>query len=201
MIDETTKLAPEIPEGSQSTDEVMLDETTKNKPNIDEQTDDKPTELTIESYEGVKFADGVEFDENFFSKTKEMFKENGITPKTAQKLIDFNSQLQQKMQQEAFEKEKQALEVQSQKWKEEALSDPEYGGSHYDANQSFIAKGRDKFATKEFVQTLNEKGLTNHPEVLRMFYRLGKSVSEDNDITSNGTVSTKERSMAENFYK
>lgn len=66
-----------------------------------------------------------------------------------------------------------------QKWLESSSRDKEFGGDKWETAQVAIARGRNHLATAEAVDILNESGLCNHPEILRMFYRGGMMLSED----------------------
>lgn len=43
----------------------------------------------------------------------------------------------------------------------------------------------DKFGSPELKQYLNETGLGNHPELVRIFANIGKAMSEDGLVTGN----------------
>jgi hypothetical protein len=77
------------------------------------------------------------------------------------------------------EKQQSIVAEARETWANEAKADKELGGEKFDENLA-VAKGALKaFGTPELTQLLNESGLGNHPEVLRMFYRAGKAISED----------------------
>jgi hypothetical protein len=88
-------------------------------------------------------------------------------------------------------------------WKAKALADKEYGGEAFESNIRHINAGRDKLATPEAVEILKAYGLDSHPDIVRMFYRAGKLVSEDGGSTANeaGKTAPKEDSLVEMYRK
>mgnify|MGYP000700477353 CR=1 FL=1 len=50
---------------------------------------------------------------------------------------------------------------------------------HYLLPAAVAKKALDTFGTPEFRTLLNESGLGNHPEMIRMMFRAGKAISED----------------------
>jgi len=73
-------------------------------------------------------------------------------------------------------------------WAESSKSDKEFGGEKLDENLSIAKKALDSFGTPELTALLNESGLGNHPEVIRVFYRAGKAISEDGFVRGQGGV-------------
>lgn len=63
-------------------------------------------------------------------------------------------------------------------WAAQLKTDKEFGGKDYDKNLTIIAAGRDAFATPELRAVLETSRLGNHPEVVRLFYKLGLAKQE-----------------------
>lgn len=76
----------------------------------------------------------------------------------------------------------------NQEWVEASQNDKEYGGSHFDANLAIAKRGMEQFASPELKEMLNDS-FGNHPEVIRLFYRIGKAIAEDNVITGRASAS------------
>ena len=64
-----------------------------------------------------------------------------------------------------------------------AGQDKEFGGPALAENLSVAKKALDAFGTAELRTLLNESGLGNHPEIVRLFFRAGKAISEDRVVT------------------
>jgi hypothetical protein len=52
-------------------------------------------------------------------------------------------------------------------------------GANYKQELSFAAKARDRFASPELIEKLNESGLANDKDMIKLFITIGKAVSED----------------------
>ena len=64
-------------------------------------------------------------------------------------------------------------------WAEASRTDPEFGGAQFDANLAVAKKSYDMFASDELKGILEQTGYGNHPEVLRLFHKIGKMMGED----------------------
>jgi hypothetical protein len=56
------------------------------------------------------------------------------------------------------------------------------------------------FGTPELRTLLNESGLGNHPEVIRMMYRAGKAISEDRFVAPSAGGPTGSKDFAKSLY-
>jgi len=73
-------------------------------------------------------------------------------------------------------------------WQAKAAADTEYGGEKFAENRAIAAKGLDMFGTPALREILKESGLENHPEFFRVFFRVGKAVSEDKFVRGGTTA-------------
>lgn len=129
----------------------------------------------------LKLPEGVLADAGAQAEFKSLAKELGLKSDGAQKLVEFSVK-QQKAAEEAAEKAaKEAYAKTKGEWKHAAEVDKEYGGQEFKANLAIANKAFEKFRAKDsgFLKLLDERGLTNHPEAVRFFYRRGKEMSED----------------------
>lgn len=83
-------------------------------------------------------------------------------------------------------------------WGAAAAQDEEYGGANFKQNLKAVNKAYNQTTTPEFRELMKATGLSNHPEVIRHFYRLSKTMSDGSFITS-GTRDADER--GQQFYK
>lgn len=132
-----------------------------------------------EKYE-FKAPENVSLDEGLLGKYSEVAKELNLSQEAAQKLID--AVAPQMMQRQA-----EVLKAARAEWKEASQADAEFGGANFAANLSTARKALDTFGTPKLVDLLNKSGLGEHPEVIRFFYKAGKSISEDR-IQTGGTA-------------
>ena len=142
----------------------------------------KPEEKPAEAPEGAPEAyeftppEGHVLDDGVIGKFSEVAKELNLPQDKAQKVLDV-------MAPAIAERQAAALQSMTQEWAESARADKEFGGEKLDENLAIAKTALEKFATPEFRTLLNDTGLGNHPEVLRVFVRAGKAISPDTVVT------------------
>ncbi len=137
-----------------------------------------------EKYE-FKAPDGRNFDNEVMHAYSEVARELNLSQESAQKMLD---RIGPKMA------EQQIKDIQSVKtgWLDSSRVDKEFGGDNINTNMSTAKRALDTFGTPELKNLLNETGLGNHPEVIRFFFRAGKSISEDTFVgATSGSVPNK----------
>lgn len=143
---------------------------------------EKKPEGAPDSYE-FKAPEGVTFDESVIGAFSEVAKELKLPQDQAQKVLD-------KMGPVLASRQSEQLATIRNDWAAAAKSDKEFGGEHLTENLGTAKKALDAFATPELRTLLEESGLGNHPEVIRMFYRTGKAISEDRFVSGQGGKSS-----------
>ncbi|MBP6203347.1 MAG: hypothetical protein KA435_09860 [Azonexus sp.] len=126
-----------------------------------------------------KTPDGVEISAATMDAFTGVAKELNLPADSAQKIIDAVAPAMAARQTEM-------LRETATEWANSAKGDKEYGGDAFDANLSTAKKALDTFATKELKEMLESSGLGSHPEVIRMFYRVGMAISEDRFVSGQG---------------
>lgn len=144
-----------------------------------------------EKYE-FKPTEGIKFDDKVIGKYSEIAKELNLTQDGAQKMLAEVAPLIAQQQADAFKATREG-------WAEAAKADKEIGGDKFTANLALAAKARDAYFTPEFVKLLNSTGLGDHPEMIRGFAKIGKSVSQDGFV-SGGSGATPLATAAERLY-
>lgn len=129
-----------------------------------------------ESYE-FQAPEGVQFDDAVIGAFAEVAKELDLPQDRAQIVLDRMAPLLQSRQVER-------IEAARAEWKASSEADKEFGGEQLAENLGTAKKALDAFATPELRGLLNESGLGNHPEVIRLFYRVGKATSEDSKVVT-----------------
>lgn len=127
-----------------------------------------------ENYE-FNVPEGYDANGELFGKFKETAKELNLTQEQAQKLIDLDLQ--------RFSGQSELLERTRNEWAEQSKNDKEFGGDKLAENLALSKKALDTFGTPELKTLLNESGLGNHPELIRLMVRAGKAISEDRFVT------------------
>jgi hypothetical protein len=124
-----------------------------------------------EKYE-FRAPEGLQLDDAVIGAFSEVAKELDLPQEAAQKVID-------KMAPVFAARQAEQLKAVSAEWTRASMADKEFGGEKIAENLAMAKKALDDFATPELRKLLDETGLGNHPEVIRVFYRAGKRLSED----------------------
>lgn len=131
-----------------------------------------------EKYE-FKTAEGQELDAEAVKAFEPIAKELNLSNEQAQKLVDvYGSKIMPKV----VEQQAAQWQQQIEQWAEQVKADKDLGT---DASIGAAQKAMDKFGSPELKQYLNETGLGNHPELVRIFANIGKAMSEDGLVTGN----------------
>lgn len=149
--------------------------------------DQGETPTTLGAPESYEFTppEGTNLDPGVIDAFSEIAKELDLSQAAAEKVLN-------KMAPVLAERSVAQIQAAQQQWIEASTKDKEFGGDKLQENLSVAKKAMDAFATPELRQLLNESGLGNHPEVIRMMYRAGKAISEDGYVgPSQGAGSVK----------
>lgn len=150
-----------------------------------------------EQYEEFTPPEGQQFDPEVMKGFKEIAKELNLSQDAAQKMLD-------KMAPAVAERQSQRLEEIRGQWANESTADKEFGGEKLNENLGVARKALDTFGSPELKSLLNESGLGNHPEVIRLLYRAGKAIGEDSFVGGNkstgGSKPTSQADYANSLY-
>lgn len=134
---------------------------------------DKPAQPdgAPEKYE-FKPVDGRQLDSEIVDTFSEVAKELNLTQEAAQKMLD---RMAPKMEQ------RQQAQIESIRagWREETRNNKEYGGDKLPESLTVAKKALDQFGSPSLRALLNESGLGDHPDVVGLFYKIGRAISED----------------------
>lgn len=212
MSEETTLVADTTNTGDEtkvSTEETMYDATKvadtgtkveeKKEDAVDSEVKSEAKAEAGEKTEAkeleLKAPEGSEISAEALEKIKSYAKEHNLTQEAAQKLVDLESEAVSAHAEELQEKFKKI----SEDWKAQAAQDKEYGGDNFAKNVELAHRAVERFSTPEFKQALNDSGFGNHPELLRIFVRIGHAMSEGNLVTSSSGGKV-QKSAEEIFY-
>lgn len=133
------------------------------------QTEEAPVEYNLTAPEGVTLREG------YVDSLTEFAKANNLSPEAVQELINQEAEAAQKAE-EAFQ---QRVEQEQKEWVETVKADDEIGGEHFDQSKQLARKVIGRFGSELLVQELNDTGLGNHPELVRLLVRIGRSMADD----------------------
>lgn len=149
--------------------------------NEDGATDGEPAEAVIPDEYDIKTIDGYEINKEMMDELTPLFKELKISAVGAQKLADYHMQIMQKQSAAASEMRKQMIG----QWSESIKKDPQFGGAMFNENMALARRGlkavmpADANSAKELTMLLNDSGMGNHPEIIKVFAKVGKMIKED----------------------
>lgn len=153
--------------------------------------DEESKNKVPEEYADFKMPEGMEVAKDLLELAIPLFKESKLTQEQAQKFIDLNAQMVQKRT--------EAWSNIVADWGEQTKSDKEYGGEKFDESKAIVKKSIDAFSTPALKEALNQYGLGNHPEMFRLFYKIGKAISEDKVVLPGATPASAENQI-KNMY-
>lgn len=197
QVDAQDDATPETPAGEVNASETGADAATETTTDADAtkgddtdkgedaekkaEKDDKGGEVP-EAYEFTA-PEGVEIDQGLMDRFTPFAKEQNWTQEQAAQVFDFYAKEALPLIQTA---QAEAWASQTAQWVEDAKSDKEIGGDKFEENMGVAKAALDRFATPEFVEFLNSTGMGNHPEMIRAFHKIGKSISDDAFHTAGG---------------
>lgn len=152
--------------------------------------------IVPEKYD-LKLPDGTQLDASAVEKVAQIAKEQKLSNAQAQALLNAKSDA---IAEFTTKQQEQVKHKSTNDWVNEMKSDPELGGDGFDKNVEMAKRVVQKFGTESFKKTLNESGLGNHPELVRVFSRIGKLMSEDQLVLPGAQVGGNKLSMEEIFY-
>lgn len=205
MTDKATVLTDDNTEvKTEGSTEVKAEEA-KTEGNVEVKAEEAKTETKQELPEkyDLKLPEGSMFSADEILAIEGEARELGLNQEKAQKLLESRNEDRAKYR----EGQQQVLADTVKAWADALPSDPEIAGkdgTEYAANVARAKQALNKFGSPKLKEELNKTGLGNHPELVRLFVRVGKAMKEDNFHTGNttGTVQSgdPEKARAGRFY-
>jgi hypothetical protein len=197
----TTLATATTEEGTQTqTAETQATQSTETTKPGETTTETKPAAeaakpLVPEKYEFTA-PEGTEFDPTVIEAYSAAAKVAGLSQEAAQKLIETMTPALAARQTEQYK-------AVQEEWRTTSSTDNEFGGDKLKENLGVAKKALDQFdplptgTTTTPLRTLLEStGLGNHPEVLRVLYRVGKAISEDKFVAGRQAATAEEDPVA-----
>lgn len=180
-------------EPTAETDKPEGDKPEGDKPDGQKKQEEQKPEGAPEKYE-FKAGEGVELDQEALKDFEPLARELNLNNEQAQKLVDMYGTkllpMVQKQQAEAWQK-------QTEGWAEAVKADKEIGGANLTSSISTAQRALETFGTPVLKEYLNTTGLGNHPELIKVFVKVGKAMSEDGMVTGKESG---QRTAAEVLY-
>lgn len=194
-VEPTAPANPTAPEGGEGNPTDPAQEPTAQATDATEPTADMPSLLgeadqndgdqgaaqaAPEAYEPFD-VEGQQFTEAQLEGFAATAKELGLSQENAQKMLAA-------MVPTARQYLVDDLKAKSHEWASLSEKDPEIGGANFKANVGVANQALKQFATPEFTALLRGSGLGAHPEVVRVFYRIGKAMQQDHGVTGSASA-------------
>lgn len=162
------------------------------QPTGDAKTGDKPGEAKAdgakaegdaltgapEKYEDFKLPEGVKIDPEMMQEFTALAKDLKLNQADAQRATDLGAKLAVKIANKSTE----IFQAAKASWIEASNADKEFGGDAIKENLAVAKKALDVFGTPQLREMLDQSGLEAHPEMIRLFWKMGKRISEDNKL-------------------
>lgn len=200
---DATKQAPDAPAEDGKTD-APPDDATKADTDKADDADKAKAEGAPEKYE-LKAPEGFpQLDAVLVDKFEPLARELNLSNEQANKLVDtMLPQVVARMNEQARDGWVNTIES----WQQQVVADKEIGGEQLQSNLQHARRALDKFATPELRSLIEHPGtdpkgmgLGNHPEVMRLFVRLGKAMADDSFVSGNGNPANAPKDAAEILY-
>ncbi|AGA72646.1 MULTISPECIES: hypothetical protein [Pseudomonas] len=147
-----------------------------------------------DAYTFKDLPEGYAMSDQQLAEVSPLFKELGLTQEQADKLVAFDAKRTLAAEQAGLE-QRQGLVT---GWEKSLREDAAFGGANFDANVGVAQKALAQFGTPELSTMLKESGLGSHPEVVRLFHRIGQQLAEGQLHSGSGNNTRK--SNEEVFY-
>lgn len=152
----------------------------------------KPATQAPEKYD-IKAPEGTEYDPKVLEAFTSAAREADLTQDAAQKLIE-------KMAPALAARQNDQIQAIHNEWIEASTADKEIGGEKLRENLEVVSRAINTYGTPELRTLLNTTGLGSNPEVLRLLFRVGKTVSEDSHVGGRPGATGAAASGAASFY-
>lgn len=130
----------------------------------------------------INVPEGIEIDEKTLTSFKEIIADAKLSPsERGQKLADMHASALKAAVEGPV---KEWMDTQA-KWTAEVKADPEMGGQNFNDMTATIAKAIDAIGgdkAKAMREAFIFTGAGNHPEIVRLMYRMGKALTEGGHV-------------------
>lgn len=154
-----------------------------------------------ESYT-VNAPEGFVLDEAAMAIFDPVFRELTLTDAGAQKLVDAAPAFVEHVTNQVQQAQVDQIVNTRKEWAAASLADPEIGGKNLERSKQLAASVFDRCGLKPdgpFRTLLNESGLANHPDMIRVFAKIGHDMAEDGFPVGEGVPAAK-GSILERMY-
>jgi|ETNvirnome_2_300_1030623.scaffolds.fasta_scaffold00986_9 hypothetical protein len=156
---------------------------------------DKGQDGALDEYAEFTVPEGMTIDKEAVKEFHPLLKDVGASQEQAQAFIDLQVKVSGKLMQD----QRDAWAETQGKWKDAGQVDEEFGKGKYEESIGIARRAMREIGGPPLFKALEDTGMGNHPEFIRVFYRIGKAIGEDNidfGTINQGSV----KSLAERMY-
>lgn len=160
-------------------DEASTEDRDTGKPDdtiSDDQANDPADRVPDNGRYSLTMPEGIEVDQELVEALGPDFHEMGLTNRQAQQLADRFIEIQGRRGKAASE----AWAGRVQGWADDARRDREIGGAKWAGTVGSAQRALSRLGTPALREYLNTSGGGNHPEMIRIFAKVGSMIQEDN---------------------
>ena len=138
----------------------------------------KPVEGAPAEYADFTAPEGVTLNAESITEFKEIAKARGLSQEDAQKLVDLAARNVDRVHAAQLAH----IEKAQAQWAADSAVDKEFGGDNLSKNLAVAKAAMGEYASPALVDILAKSGLGNHPEVIRLFFRVGMKLMPDQSV-------------------
>lgn len=153
-------------------------------------------------YSAVKMPENMTLDKDMLGEFNALAKDQKMTQEQANKCIDLAVRLVEKQSKGIAAQYQQIQQAKIASYQQALNTDKEIAGAGKANMDEYIDTaqvGYEKFVNQDLQNVFRETGLNYHPEVVKLFHKLGKLCEEDK-LPNVSTPAGKEKSAAEILY-
>lgn len=172
-------------------------------PNAPPAGEEPPAAPVVPEAYDVGTLEGFDVDPEALTEATPIFKEAGLTNEQATKLMPAAKAFAERTQTQVTQQIMDMAMEQRKGWLKEAKAAEDIGGAKFDETLHVAAKGMDAMGFVKdhpFRKALAETGFGNHPDMIRVFQKLGSLVSEDGLVIGNPVTSGGKKDKASVWY-
>lgn len=145
----------------------------------------------------LKLPEGSLLDASEVEKIAEIAKKQGLSQDVAQGILNAKSEALTDFK---TKQETEYEKIRTVDWVNEIKNDKVFGGEKFIETSEFAKRGIEAFGTQKLRDDLETSGFGNHPELIKTFALIGRSIAEDRLVLPGAQEPKVKKSAAELFY-
>jgi len=174
--------------------DVDQDDPDSDADEADSEDGDDKSDGAPEEYD-FKIDENITVNEDMLEEFKALAKKRGYSNEEAQELLN----LQIQTEKANHERIQNAFDEAVTGWLEESKKDKTIGGKDFQKNVGIAVAAVEHYGGDDVKELLNSSGIGNHPAILRMLVKVGKTLQND-DIMVEGNNRPRKKSLEQNLY-